>query len=47
LGAGNLVARHISIGLGAYLSLLASVFLAVKGLRAFRAAAPAFTPTPS
>jgi hypothetical protein len=47
LGAGNLVARHISVGLGAYLSLLASLFLAVKGLRTFRAGAPALTPTPS
>lgn len=43
-GVGNSVARHISIGLGAYLALLASVFLAVQGLRAFRAAAPAITP---
>lgn len=46
-GTGNAVARHISIGLGAYLALLASGFLAVQGLRAFRAAAPALTPNPS
>ena len=46
-GAGNTVARHISLGLGAYLALGASLYLAVKGLRAFRDAAPALTPTPS
>jgi hypothetical protein len=47
-GAGNAVARHISVGLGAYLALAASLYLAVKGLRAFRDAAPALTtPTPS
>jgi hypothetical protein len=44
-GIGNTVARHISIGLGAYLALLASLFLAVRGLRAFRAAA-SITPQP-
>jgi hypothetical protein len=38
-GTGNAVARHISVGLGAYLALLASGFLAWRGLRAFRAAA--------
>jgi hypothetical protein len=47
LGTGNAVARHISVGLGAYLALLACGFLAVHGLRAFRAAAPALTPNPS
>jgi hypothetical protein len=47
VGAGNAVARHISIGLGAYLALGSSLYLAVKGLRAFRDAAPALTPTPS
>jgi hypothetical protein len=46
-GTGNAVARHISVGLGTYLALASSCFLAVKGLRAFRAAAPALTPTPS
>ena len=46
-GAGNTVARHISIGLGAYLALASSLYLAVRGLRAFRDAAPALTPTPS
>jgi hypothetical protein len=45
-GTGNMVARHISVGLGAYLSLLASIFLAVKGLREFRARASALTPNP-
>jgi hypothetical protein len=40
-GVGDAVARHISVGLGAYLALLAALFLAVKGLRTFRAAAPA------
>jgi hypothetical protein len=40
VGAGNVAARHISIGLGAYLSLLASIYLMVKGLRVFRAGAP-------
>jgi hypothetical protein len=44
-GVGNVAARHISVGLGAYLALLASLFLAVKGLRAFRAAVP-ITPLP-
>jgi hypothetical protein len=48
MGAGNIAARHISVGLGAYLSLLASLYLAFKGLRAFRAAAPPVTtPSPS
>ena len=46
-GTGNAVARHISIGLGAYLALLSSLYLAYKGLRAFRDAAPALTPNPS
>jgi hypothetical protein len=46
-GAGNLAARHISAGLGAYVALLSSSYLAVRGLRAFRAGAPALTPTPS
>jgi hypothetical protein len=39
-GTGNAVARHISVGLGAYLALLASGYLAVRGLRVFRATAP-------
>jgi hypothetical protein len=39
-GTGNLVARHISVGFGAYLSLAASLYLAAKGLRTFRAGAP-------
>jgi len=43
-GTGNAVARHISIGLGAYLSLATSLYLAYKGLREFRLRAPAFTP---
>ena len=43
-GVGDAAARHISVGLGAYLALLAALFLAVKGLRTFRAAAPALTP---
>jgi hypothetical protein len=48
LGVGNVAARHITVGLGAYISLLAGIFLAVKGLRAFRAGAPAaLTPTSS
>lgn len=47
-GTGNMVARHISIGLGAYLALAASLYLAVRGLRAFRAAAPVeLTASPS
>ena len=46
VGAGNMAARHISVGLGAYLSLLASIYLAVKGLRTFRVGAPAPAPTP-
>ncbi len=46
-GTGNAVARHISVGLGAYLALLASGYLAVRGLRVFRAMAPALTPNPS
>ena len=40
-GVGDTVARHISIGLGAYLALAASLFLAIKGMRVFRAAADA------
>ena len=43
-GVGDAAARHISVGLGSYLALLAALFLAVKGLRTFRAAAPALTP---
>jgi hypothetical protein len=46
-GIGNTAARHISVGLGAYLALLATMFLAIRGLRAFRAAAPLVTPIPS
>ena len=42
---GDAVARHISVGLGAYLALLAALFLAVKGLRTFRAAAPVLDPS--
>jgi hypothetical protein len=47
-GVGDAAARHISVGLGAYLALLAALFLAVKGLRTFRAAAPPlpFQPIP-
>lgn len=37
-GVGDTAARHISMGLGAYLALGASLALAIKGLRAFRAA---------
>lgn len=44
-GVGDAAARHISVGLGGYLALLAALFLAVKGLRTFRAAAPALTPS--
>ena len=43
-GVGDAAARHISVGLGACLALLAALFLAVKGLRTFRAAAPALAP---
>jgi hypothetical protein len=38
-GVGDAAARHISIGLGGYVALAASLFLAIKGLRVFRAAA--------
>jgi hypothetical protein len=34
--SGDVVARHISIGAGAYLSLIASSWLAVKGVRQLR-----------
>lgn len=44
-GMGNAVARHISVGLGAYLALAAAIFIAVKGLRAFRVTAPALAPS--
>jgi hypothetical protein len=44
-GVGDTAARHISMGLGAYLALGACLFLAIKGLRAFRATAPTI-PTP-
>ncbi len=44
-GMGDAVARHITVGLGGYLALLAALFLAVQGLRAFRAAAPALAPS--
>jgi hypothetical protein len=33
---GGLVAKHISVGAGGYLALIASVFLAVHGLRRYR-----------
>jgi hypothetical protein len=33
---GDLVARHISIGVGGYVSLIASVVLALRGVRRFR-----------
>jgi hypothetical protein len=33
---GGLVAKHISVGAGGYLALIASAFLAVHGLRRFR-----------
>jgi hypothetical protein len=33
---GNVVARRIHVGAGGYLSLVASCFLAVKGLRGYR-----------
>jgi hypothetical protein len=47
VGAGNVAARHISVGLGAYLALLASLFLAMRGLRTFRlAAAEGSSPPP-
>ena len=42
-GVGDTAARHISMGLGAYLALGASLFLAIKGLRVFRATAPMVT----
>lgn len=32
---GSLVARHITVGAGAYLSLLGSVFLSVRGARGY------------
>jgi hypothetical protein len=35
---GNVVARRIHVGAGGYLSLAASTFLAVKGLRGYREA---------
>jgi hypothetical protein len=34
--AGTAISKHISVGLGAYLSLLASGYLAFRGLRKFR-----------
>jgi len=34
---GRAVARHISVGLGAYVSFIASAFLAVRGVLKFRA----------
>jgi hypothetical protein len=39
-GLGDAASRHITVGLGGYLALAAALFLAVKGLRAFRTAAP-------
>jgi hypothetical protein len=39
LRAAASISRHISLGMGAYLSFIASVFLAVKGAREFRARA--------
>ena len=45
-GVGDTVARHISMGLGAYVALAASLFLAIKGLRVFRATAGAVYPVP-
>jgi hypothetical protein len=38
-GSG-LVARHISVGVGGYLGLIASIVLALRGARRFRKAAP-------
>lgn len=38
-GIGDAAARHISMGLGAYVALAASLVLAMKGLRVFRATA--------
>jgi hypothetical protein len=35
---GDLVARHVSIGIGGYLALAASVVLALRGARRFRSA---------
>jgi hypothetical protein len=35
---GDLVARHVSIGIGGYLALAASVVLALRGVRRFRSA---------
>ncbi len=46
-GLGDAASRHISVGLGAYLALAAAIFLAVQGLRTFRATAPALAPTSS
>jgi len=33
---GDLVARHVSLGVGAYLALVASIVLALRGIRRFR-----------
>jgi hypothetical protein len=33
---GDLVARHVSIGVGGYLALAASLVLALQGVRGFR-----------
>ena len=38
-GIGDVAARHVSMGLGAYVALAASLVLAMKGLRVFRATA--------
>jgi hypothetical protein len=46
-GVGGGVARHISMGLGAYVALAASLVLAIKGLRVFRATADLATGVPA
>ena len=35
---GDLVARHVSIGIGGYLALIACIVLALRGVRRFRSA---------
>jgi hypothetical protein len=35
---GDLVARHVSIGVGGYVALIAGIVLAMRGIRRFRAA---------
>jgi hypothetical protein len=36
----ELVARHVSVGIGGYVALMASIVLALRGIRRFRAAPP-------